>query len=82
MLFRQTAQFVCTHLAFKNLLSGVYQFVLLILYQKNIPILKMSDETETGRDGTQGIDQRDVLKILLATDIHLGYNEKDAIRGI
>lgn len=23
----------------------------------------------------------DVMKILLATDIHLGYNEKDPIRG-
>lgn len=30
---------------------------------------------------SQDIDTNDVLKILLATDIHLGYNEKDAIRG-
>lgn len=33
----------------------------------------MSTETE--------IQPENVFKILLATDIHLGYNEKDVIRG-
>jgi double-strand break repair protein MRE11 len=28
-----------------------------------------------------GDDAEDTLKILVATDIHLGYGEKDAIRG-
>lgn len=28
-------------------------------------------------EDSQPIDECDVLKILLATDIHLGYNEKD-----
>lgn len=27
------------------------------------------------------IDLRNCFKILVATDIHLGYNEKDEIRG-
>eukprot|EP00966_Prymnesium_polylepis_P153808 3551565-Prymnesium_polylepis.1 len=29
----------------------------------------------------QGADPKDVLNILVASDIHLGYNERDAIRG-
>lgn len=27
------------------------------------------------------IDPEDTIKILVASDIHLGYNEKDVIRG-
>lgn len=29
----------------------------------------------------QEVDENDVFKILVATDIHLGYGEKDPIRG-
>lgn len=34
--------------------------------------------------GTQSsaIDPDDTMKILIASDVHLGYNEKDVIRGI
>lgn len=36
----------------------------------------MSDNEET-----TDINSDDVLKILVATDIHLGYNEKHSLRG-
>lgn len=29
----------------------------------------------------QNVNEDDVFKILVATDIHLGYEEKDPIRG-
>lgn len=34
--------------------------------------------------GTQSsaIDPDDTMKILIASDVHLGYNEKDVIRGM
>lgn len=34
--------------------------------------------------GTQSsaIDPDDTMKILIASDVHLGYNEKDVIRGL
>lgn len=37
---------------------------------------KMSDSTQNST-----IDPEDTIKILVASDIHLGYNEKDIIRG-
>lgn len=32
-------------------------------------------------DRFQDIHENDVFKILVATDIHLGYDEKDPIKG-
>lgn len=37
-------------------------------------------ETESAQESA-GLPEEDVLKVLLATDIHLGYEEKDPIRG-
>lgn len=36
----------------------------------------MSDTEVTGE-----LNPEDVMKILVATDIHLGYNEKHSLRG-
>lgn len=36
----------------------------------------MSDTEDTGE-----LNSDDVMKILVATDIHLGYNEKHSLRG-
>lgn len=32
-------------------------------------------------EGNSNINPDDLLKILVATDIHLGYNEKHSLRG-
>lgn len=38
-------------------------------------------ESESIDDPSQ-VPKEDVFKIMVATDLHLGYNEKDPIRGL
>lgn len=42
----------------------------------------MSDSETENANPANKYNEEDAFKILVATDIHLGYNEKDVIRGL
>lgn len=41
----------------------------------------MASQEHTATDANEDIREEDIIRILIATDNHLGYNERDPIRG-